>query len=729
MHSLTTLNGYSQSFMEFTDDRTYAVIYRADTSVTGIVTIAEDQSHTVRWLFDIEEIINLASSGGTISVELELPNEAGCFANFQTVAPSGVVISDDGAGTFTVSGIDSMSDWVFVRDNLTVKPPADRTTTWTYDVSIITPGLVADRNWTLTIEYPSGNVAEMLAPLDQEFDPQVAALITSTVEVLDPYNVDESLYTYRVVITPDSTSNLDLITTSATGGTTSWDNINKTFTIEGVKSVVNDHLESLTLTSSATADWVLTYTLTNILSNVVTVVTQNFVESVENLETTNLGIARSYTSNKINDVFASSVPQIDDGVQPGTPTYTVSLTLADDIGEIQYTGFSSAEWNQGTLTWTYSGTESQCNTALTAVKFYPHRDTVTFTTLRYQQWRATTLQADDTVNYTGVANTGAIPGTGTYTFTSTGTFTPTYEQAHYLDYEVLAVGGGGAGGQRFWNNISGTVANMENYYAGDIYDTSSNLVIGGGGSGGVVNITNSTYPIFVGSDGTTVYDITIGSGGTQGTVRHWSYYNVSSEFVDPGAGGDTLIERSSDGHDLARAYGGQAGRFYTFLDNPVGTYPNYDEFYDDYSNSGYGQVDNGSGGYASTSIATAPTKITYSLGEVDEADHPYDLANITDIYSYNDPDNFTWYNKELSMAHYRGGGLSVTSSISGSSVVYAEGGGLAYYDERANQTSPGAGGLAGLYDPGPDQTANTSDDDEGYTSGQAGIVIIKFTQP
>lgn len=729
MHSLTTLNGYSQEFMEFTDTRTYAVIYRADTSVTGTVTIAEDQSHTVRWLFDIEEIINLASSGGTISVVLELPNLAGCFANFQTVAPTGVVISDDGAGTFTASGIDSMSDWVFVRDNLTVKPPADQATSWSYDVTIVTPGLVADRNWTLTVEYPLGNVAEMATPLDQEFDPQVAALITQAAQVLDPYNVDESVYTYRVVITPDSTSNLDLITTSATGGTVTWDNTNKIFTVQGVKSVVNDHLSSLTLTSSASADWVLTYTLTNILSNVVTVVTQNFVESVENLETTNLGIARSYTSNKINDVFASSVPQIDDGVQPGTPTYTVSLTLADDIGEIQYTGFSSAEWNPGTLTWTYSGTESQCNSALTAVKFYPHRDTVTFTTLRYQQWRATTLQADDTVNYTGVANTAAIPGTGTYTFTSTGTFTPTYEQAHYLDYEVLAVGGGGAGGQKFWNNLSGTISTWEDEYSGNVLGVYVNYPIGGGGAGGVVNITNSTYPIFAESDGTTVYAITIGAGGAHGTVRDVIYYTGSGSFVAPSGGGTTLIERVSDGHDLVRAYGGQPGCYYTYNREPVGTYPGYPEFYTDYSNSGSGQVDNGSGGYASTSLATAPALVTYSSGAIDEADHPYDLSTLSDIYSYNDPDNFTWSGSEGALKHYRGGSLSVTSSISGSSVVYAEGGGLAYYDERANQTSPGAGGLAGLYDPGPDQTVNTSDDDQGYTSGQAGIVIIKFTQP
>lgn len=728
MHSLTTLNAYGQEYLTFTDNRPYDVIFKSDTNLITVVSITEDQSHTVRWLFDIEEIINLAASGGTISVTLDLVDEPGCFAYFQTTAPSGVTITDSGSGTFTVAGIDSMSDWVFVRNNLTVKPPADRSTPqWTYDVTIVTPGLVVNPNWTLTVSYVGSDVAEMLAPLDQDLDPQVAALITSTPQVLDPFNVDESIYTYRVVISPDSIANLDLITTSASGGTVTWDNTNKTFTVEGVKSVVNNHLGNLTLTSSATADWVLTYTLTNILSNVVTVVTQNFIELVENLETTNLGVARSYTSNKINDVFASSVPQIDDGVQPGTPTYTVSLTLAHDIGEIQYTGFSSGEWNQGTLTWTYAGTKSECNTALTAVKFYPHRDTVTSTTLRYQQWRTTTLQADDTVNYPGVENTEAIPGTGTYTFTSADTFTPTYEQAHYLDYEVLAVGGGGAGGLRFWNNISGSVSGFENYYAGSIFET--NTVIGGGGAGGVVNITNSTYPIFEASDGTTDYAITIASGGTQGTSRHWSYYNVEGEFVEPGAGGDTLIERSSDGHDLVRAYGGQAGRFYTFLANPVGTYPNYDEFYDDYSNSGYGQVDNGSGGYASTSIATAPTKITYSLGSIDEADHPYDLANITDIYSYNDPDNFTWYNNELSMAHYRGGSLSVTSSISGSSVVYAEGGGLAYYDERANQTSPGAGGLAGVYDPGPDQTANTADDDEGYTSGQNGIVIIKFTQP
>ena len=704
MHKLSDLNAYGATWVTATDTRSYGIDTRVKPLPVGY--IQEDQPHLFLVGVDIEDIYSMDGIG-TISMTFQLLDDPTNFVYFLSGAPAGITLTNNGSGSYTVAGIANMEHWTWCKQHVAVKPPADRITPWQYTVLVDPPAPVPNFGWTTTINFTEDG-EDLSDPLDQEFDPGVAEGVSGHPIVTDIYNTDETLYSYSIVLS--STISIDLITSAGSGGTTAWDGIAETYTITGTKTQVNSHLGTLFLTTANETDWQLTYTLTNLASGTITVKTQNWVENVLNAESTNLGVARNYTSNKINTVMPSNPIQIDDGTITGT--YTVSLQLGADIGVIGLTYLESG-WDAVTRTWTYTGTESECNTALSTVKFYPYKNTTTATTLRYKQWRGTLAQADATITYQGLVNTGTIPGENTYEFTSNSTFTPTFEQAHYLDYQVLVVGGGGAGGQRVWKNeVPIFMFDIENNYSNSTA-TGSNA-IGGGGSGGVVNITDSQFDIFRDATGSTTYTIQIGQGGSRGrAVEPAAGYGNHVDFIAPADGTDTIIS-DPIGHTLALATGGKRGKYFDNFNVYRTT---------GYSVSGYGQVDNGEGGYSTTTTPQPSTLI--SPTNVNEGSHPYDTAVLHDSYTGNDPDVFEW--QDGALKYYRGGGHAVSAF----GAVFAEGGELAYYYENANYANYGAGGLAGVWDTGPNQTyeASGGDDIESYTSGIQGIVVIQFTQP
>ena len=98
----------------------------------------------------------------------------------------------------------------------------------------------------------------------------------------------------------------------------------------------------------------------------------------------------------------------------GSPTYTFTIQLGASIGVIDVIGGTQAYWTSATNTFSYSGTQSQCNNILNLLYFFPTRATSTSTTLRYRQFRESFLQSDDTVTFTGTSSSWT---TLTYTFT------------------------------------------------------------------------------------------------------------------------------------------------------------------------------------------------------------------------------------------------------------------------------------------------------------------------
>ena len=709
MHKLSDLNAYGAEYVGFADTRPYGITWRL--IVDNIVaTIQEDQPHLFVTTWDIDDMSSVDETGDTIDVNFTLLNVATNYVYFTDTAPAGITLVDNGSGSYTVSGITTMSHWRWVKEHTAIKPEADRNTTWSYQVDVQVPAGADNQSWSITVNY-TGDGEEITDPLDQEFDPAVPEFISGHPIVTDQFNTD---YSYRVVIT-SATAVIDLITSAGSGGTATWDGVARSFTIQGTKAQVNSHLSSLQLTTQHQTDWTLTYTLTNLASGTITVKTQNWVETVLNAESTNLGVARDYQSNTFNLIYSTDPVQIDDGTITGSPVYTVKLTLGADIGVILQsddTAFPPAEWDSGTLTWTYVGSEADCNLALSKIAFAPTKNIFSSTTLKYQQWRGVTIQADATVALTGSQRTTAIPGANTYTFTSDAEFTPTFEQAHYLDYKVLVVGGGGGGGSY---DFAGNASDLYYSYSSQTYFPSIYFKVSGGGGGGAVEISNSTNHIFnpttVGND---TFAIVVGSGGAHG----YTPSNVTSGWYPASDGGDTAITRITDSKLLVKAFGGWGGK--SIASTGFGmtitgrTFPQFGD-------SGYYTVSLNEGGYFTSSRAGPTTNIENLGTKVLKSLHPYAITGggVDGFWTYASTHQF-----------YLGAENAVVSDIDGTSRRYGGGGTLRYYNETGDYyTYPGCGGFAGVYDTGNNGAVGAPAVDEGYTDGQNGIVIIKFTQP
>lgn len=249
---------------------------------------------------------------------------------------------------------------------------------------------------------------------------------------------------------------------------------------------------------------------------------------IPNTEIVNM-IDRSYTTNRVNNIFANSTPVIDDGIDLGQ-LYTI--TLESSLGKF---GVGTiAEINSQSF-YTFTGTMSQVNAQFASMKFVPPVDSDGASgTFTYTQSRNGVLQVNRTLQFTGIDQ----PFVSTHSFSGTGTYSyvPTEEEKFYgSNMRVIGVGAGGGGGCR---NIS--------------------PLGGGGGMGGQVVIED--WGNFTG----TQVIFSINNGGTGST---------GSPFFSGTGGFDTLVRGYQGGSIIRelRARGGKPGSGISA--QPTGTAP------------------------------------------------------------------------------------------------------------------------------------------------------------
>lgn len=331
-------------------------------------------------------------------------------------------------------------------------------------------------------------------------------------------------------------------------------------------------------------------------------------------------IARSYTSNTVNNIFSANTPYINDGGDYGQ-SYTITLTSS--LGKFGNTAPNALTGN----TYSFTGNTTQVNSQFSSLVFVPNQGSASTGTFTYTQSRDGVSQVNVSPVLTG--SNGAAPS-ATYTYNYPGgTFTPTFDEYYYGTPTVLLVGPGGAG-------------LVNNSYAQTVGQP--------GGGGGNVRTVSPTLAL-------TSYTINVG-GPLSGAVPH-----STTAF-------GYLAQRGSTG-SLVTGQGGNSSPYTGGSQYASGSTT---------ALGGGGAGQGGNGGNATTTV-------------------PGD------------------------------GGPGVVSSISGTSVEYGPGGGGAghFGNNPLNPVStyrfgntyftPGAGGRAGMTDPGA------------YPAGPgvAGIVIIKFS--
>ena len=488
-------------------------------------------------------------------------------------------------------------------------------------------------------------------------------------------------------------------TASSTGissysGSISFNSGTGVLTITGTRSEINHILENGQMSFQAGADYAsiynVQYAVTTAQSNTQTKY-QQAVANIVDEEVSNMTLDRSFFSNRANAIFSSNTPQITDA--GATPTTQYTIIFESSIGEFLVEG----TYPSGALTtYSFTGTQSQCNAVYSTLRFYPTDDYSGDGTATYKQYKDGTLQLSQQFGLLGAVG-GLI--SETTVFSASQYWTPPYEYVKYGDVRVLLVGGGGGG-------------------AG-----------GGGGGGGAV--IDTTVPLSAQQ-----YYIQVGTGGVPAVLGYVNSYNFRGGTYDPvnGANGSDTVA-----FGLTAGGGGGAITKVSTRDDANALFKNLDptsSYYNTtswYGNSYVVRLES-QGGDSGRTIINGVTTAGNSGGRITSSwqgisnvlAYPYAAPNRNDYWLVGPAGgganatgyNITTtaypkdeYNSDMSnhitvgsQRTWNVGGDGTASNIEGSNIYYGGGGGgsrgarIIYGDNEYQEQDPKHGGGAGCAD-------------------------------
>jgi len=375
--------------------------------------------------------------------------------------------------------------------------------------------------------------------------------------------------TFTVTVIPDTANSVSSMSTTGTGGTSSWNAGTQTLTITGTKDQVNSHVQTISLTPVAdfNSNFHLTYRITgndspsgNIdISQVQTMTYTNVLDDVENV-----AVSRDYTGNTTNNLFKVNVPQITETVSGAN--YIVTLTTTAG-----YIGLNTSDISKS---YVFSGTKEQVNEKMYNINFYPDPDVFGAQTLRIQIVRNSTTLADQTVELVGSENYPEL-SPATYKITSTQMFYPTFEQSQYMSCDIMLVGGGG-GGAKVSSGTGGGGGSGAVFGATDVYLPFTGVLatIGTAGAGATTNNSNGSAggATTLADGGLISYTAVGGDGGEYSTRNGGNYSSPYSNSSGTSSGG-TWYHKGAAGVGSTGGGGGGAGSAGISVFPGTGLYP------------------------------------------------------------------------------------------------------------------------------------------------------------
>tara|TARA_Y100000114_G_scaffold152135_1_gene169989 strand:+ start:567 stop:2399 length:1833 start_codon:yes stop_codon:yes gene_type:complete len=147
MTTLNDLNNFSDGTVSFTENRPSFVYYNFPNATDLTEQPITSQSFTLQRTIDIVEIIKPQQA--LIVFEVDVSALSGTTVSFGSL-PAGVTAADSN-GVYTVSGIDSVSDWEAVRAPTITLPSADHQGAFSYTCKIMATvdGVRETKQWTV----------------------------------------------------------------------------------------------------------------------------------------------------------------------------------------------------------------------------------------------------------------------------------------------------------------------------------------------------------------------------------------------------------------------------------------------------------------------------------------------------------------------------------------------------------------------------------------------------
>lgn len=363
MNSLENLNNWANDGLVYGDQSPYSITFDAASATNQNVSFVEDQSFVSPVGINITSLV---STPGNIEYTIDLST-----ASYEASIDWGDVpyyITREVAGTniFKIVGTIDADAWNALKNpTITI---LDQGSDFTYTATISYPDPSNTENtltksWTISATVTS--TPEISTATDWVYTKNSTGTIDGTPEILNtaPGN-------YTLVVEPSDTSYVYLMSSTGTGGTSTFNPITKTLTLVGSVSQVNSHLANIAFTPGTNVYQVMTmsYELTN-PSGAQSVVTQTLSP------TGPYGVA---IATYVEDSPFSLGYEILD--QSATATsFTISVEQTTPLPSVSAGYFTVNGSNVGT-TWSTTNTKANINAA--NVVYQPPVDytgTLTFT--------------------------------------------------------------------------------------------------------------------------------------------------------------------------------------------------------------------------------------------------------------------------------------------------------------------------------------------------------------
>jgi len=384
-----------------------------------------------------------------------------------------------------------------------------------------------------------------------------SGVIAGTPSIVDSINNPNGTFTLQIY--PSVVGAVTTLSSTGSGGTSSFNSSTKTLTITGTKAQVNSHLSAVTLQPGLDyqSNFYFNYRLVTSGGDISVRVQNQYVTNAS--EVSNTTVPRTFISNGANQIFSSDTIQITETV--GGATY--SLYLSSGAGKFHNGTASGAAINNASSNYVVTGNKTAINSALSNMRFYPNKDTIGSQSFTIQIVRNTSVTlVSQTISLTGTARTTPIEGTGQVVYDAYSNnprgygmgwfengvngFTPptqTYEQCFYLKANVVIVGRGGYGNAYGGHGGGGGVVLGNAITFGSAIKVHHPVLYNGYDNYGWYKVESTNYTATASQGGEASGNVSVPRGGYSGSPTVHSPYSIYAG----GAGSNATFSQSGNG--------------------------------------------------------------------------------------------------------------------------------------------------------------------------------------
>ena len=361
-NTLEQLNGFSNQSVLYQDQRAYSIAFSPATAVNQSISIVEDAPFTSTAGIDITSMV---STPRNLRYRIDLSSLTfTAYIDWGTL-PAGIITEIPGTNIFDLVGPFDNVVWNLINEPTITVPDQSSNFSYTSTLTYPDPANTANdltKSWTTSVTVTA--TPDLSTPVDWSYVKNSPGTVDGT-----PQIIQVGAGTFTMTVTPSVTAAVSSLSSTGSGGTSSFNAITKVLTITGTYTQVNDHLNNIVLTTPL--NYQNTFTFTYLLTRP-SGASASEVQTINPSEPFTVG-----TATYLEDIpFALQYTILDQSPTAGNFTVSVDQnTPSSDAG-----GYFTVNSSNVGASWNITDTKANINAA--NVWYFPPADwsnDITFT--------------------------------------------------------------------------------------------------------------------------------------------------------------------------------------------------------------------------------------------------------------------------------------------------------------------------------------------------------------